>query len=380
MEINRTRLRDTAQQLVQIPSHQEVDSISNHILHELKDTGLDSVYRDRDGNIIGTIGHGDGLLLNAHLDTVDVQGFDGDPYSGRIQDNRLIGRGASDCKAGVAAMMEIARVLSGQDLPRRLIFAFTVWEEGGAGGTNGAFGAARRADATEAIVLESTVKSPPQMNVEAGCGGILRMDISVRGKAGHSSDPDNGDNAVYRAADFITRFQKCFVSEKMPETEIQVLGKTIELQSVVSLTEIHAMQGRNIIPDRCLIGLDCRLFPGQDEKAIKDRITALAKNYEDDYVRFTTTSSIPGHFCEKTELIQNCISAAKKNGFQSTPEITMSRTDSTVFHNEAGIPAVVFGPGTSGEAHTKNESLHLPSFYSGTQACLDAVTPDTYES
>jgi len=373
MKINESRLRREVAALIRIPSHSEVDTIAQYTLERLRDTGADAVHLDEDGNVIGSMGHGDGLLLNAHLDTVGVQGFDGNPYAGHVKVGRLIGRGASDCKAGVATLLEIAHALAGRQLHRRVLFAFTVWEEASAPGPNGAFGTARRVAATDAVIMEPTVGPLSCMNVYAGCRGILRMDLTVRGKACHSSTPELGDNALYRAAELVRRFQKAFASESMPHAEFTLLEKKVRLSCVASLTEILASQGRNIIPDQCKVGMDCRLLPGQDSRQIEQRVKALANEFGSGKVFVEVTSRIPGHVCKKESLINACQTAAERNGFRSSVGIMGGRTDSTIFQNERGIPAVVFGPGDIKEAHTRNEGLHLPSFYSSAQACLDAV-------
>ena len=103
------------------------------------------------------------------------------------------------------------------------------------------------------------------------------------------------------------------------------------------------------------------------------RIKCLAGEFGRGKVAIESIRQIPGHMCEKAALVAACREAAGKNGFRSRIDVSAGRTDSTVFQNEGGIPSVVFGPGQTGEGHTKNEGIQLPSFYAGAQACLDAV-------
>lgn len=373
MKVNETRLQEEVQALVRIPSIEEVDTVAEHVLARLREAGVAESRRDEDGNVIGYLGEGEGLLLNSHLDTVGVQGYLGDPFAGRLEDGRVVGRGASDCKSGVAAMLEIARLLSGRELKRRLIFAFTVWEEGLAPAPNGSFGAARREDAAEAIVMEAAMRPPSQMSVFAGCRGILRMDIRVRGKACHSSRPDMGDNALYRAAEFVRRFRDEIADGPLPSAEFEVMGAKIPAQCVASLTEIEATQGRNIVPDGCLVGMDCRLLPGQDGDEIVQKVQALAAEFGPGKVEPEVVSMIPGHVCDREALISACQAAAGANGLESPVSLMDGRADSTIFQNEGGIPSVVFGPGIVGQAHTNDEALDVAAFCRGAQACLDAV-------
>ncbi len=373
MQIDESRLLREVQALVRIPSVREVETIAEHILRQLRAAGVADAHRDEDGNVIGALGSGEGLLLNAHLDTVGVEGFRGDPFDARIEDDCVVGRGATDCKAGVAAMLEIARLLAGAPLRRRVIFAFTVWEEGLAPAPNGAFGAARRADAAEAIVMESTVKSSSRMGVIVGCNGILRLDLRVRGTACHSSKPQRGDNALYRAAEMVGRFRESFAPETLPAADFRVMGRTLTTRCVASLTEIRALQGRNIIPGECVVGMDCRLVPGQDAAAMVRRVRAFASQFGRGKVAVEGVRCIHGHVCDSDQLIRACRAAAQRQGFQAPLSIMPGRTDSTIFQHDGGIPAVVFGPGSSGQAHTDHERLSLPNFYRSAQACLDAV-------
>lgn len=373
MRINRKRLTDEVRRLVRIPSHEEVDTVAAYVLGRLQDAGVHDAHRDEDGNVVGSLGEGDGLLLNAHLDTVGVDGFDGPPFDGRREGTRLIGRGASDCKAGVATLLELARVLARAQLKRKVLFAFSVWEEGSSPGPNGAFGLARRVRAQQGVVLESTVRPPERMDVLAGCRGILRADFIVAGKAAHSSTPHRGDNALYRAAELVGRFREDFSPEHLPCATVSVLGRRMQVPCIASLTEIRATQGRNIIPAQCVVGLDCRLFPGQDAEELVARLRRFAAGFGRGKVRLEERERIPGHVCTDAGLLDICRRAAAGNGYECRIRLGNGRTDSTVFHNEGGIPTVVFGPGTEGQAHTRTESLDLPSFHSAAQACLDAV-------
>ena len=377
MKVSKARLRKDVAELVRIPSIHDMDSIGKWVLKRLNAAGVKNAHRDKLGNVIGSVGKGDGLLLNAHMDTVGVVGFKGDPFRGTVYRGRLYGRGACDCKSGVAGMLEIARLITRVPLKRRVIFSFSVWEEQGANPDKpiGSLEIAKRQKATQGIVTEQTVKSRSVMKVQVGCQGVLRFDIRVKGKACHSSQPQRGDNALYRAAKFVRRFEKEFKPENMPVREFAVLGKRIPVRCVATLTEIEARAGRNIIPGECVLGLDCRLIPGQDADQVIRRVKALAREVAPGKMEIVDGSvhNIGGHVCEDVELIGACRAAARENGFRAPLGIMTGRADSTIFQNTGGIPCVTFGPGNCGEAHTNNESLWLELFYRGAQASLDAV-------
>ncbi|MEJ2208131.1 MAG: M20/M25/M40 family metallo-hydrolase, partial [Anaerolineae bacterium] len=106
------------QDLVRIPSlSTQEEAVALRFAQEMRRVGFDEVWTDRIGNVIGRIGagHGPKLLLNGHMDTVDVGGLSRwpiAPYEGMIRDGILYGRGACDMKAGLAAMVYAVQALS----------------------------------------------------------------------------------------------------------------------------------------------------------------------------------------------------------------------------------------------------------------------------
>ena len=160
MKASRKRLVTDLSRLVQIPSWQECETIGRHVTRAFREAGARNVHTDAAGNVIGTLGRGGpGLLLNAHLDTVPPGNYEGDPFSGKLTAGRILGRGSSDDKSGVAAILEIVRHLARRKLNQRVTFALSVWEESTGPGENGAYQIARDVEAARCIVLESTMSA-----------------------------------------------------------------------------------------------------------------------------------------------------------------------------------------------------------------------------
>ena len=130
MQISQKNLISTLQELIRIPSVTGNEgTISKFVQNQLEALGLQTTH-DEVGNVYCEIGKGKkSLMLNAHLDTVPAQGYKKDPYRGEKKGNKVIGLGASDCKAGLATMMEIARILDPKKINGKLVLAFTVAEE-----------------------------------------------------------------------------------------------------------------------------------------------------------------------------------------------------------------------------------------------------------
>lgn len=374
MTVSRRRLLRDLKQLVRIPSWQDCEEIADYALGVLRDDGLDA-RRDPAGNVIAEVGSGGpGLLLNAHLDTVPPGDFCGDPFAARIEDGKLVGRGASDDKAGVAVVLEIARHLLRRPPGQRVVLALTLWEESTAHGPNGSYQAARDAGVARGIVLESTMsESGRTMGVNIGCKGIARLDMTVHGTACHAGAPERGDNAIHRAAEVIAAFGEEFDTAAMPRKTYQAGGRDIDLGVLATLTEIEATQGVNVVPGRCRLTANCRLLPDGDLSPIHERARRLADRLGPGRLSWSADRWIPGHLCEDAGLVAACRKAVRETGLRSTVDIMNGRADSTIFQHEGGIQTVVMGPGTIGTAHTCDEYVKVDSLATGAEAILRAV-------
>jgi acetylornithine deacetylase len=139
-------------------------------------------------------GGGRSLMLNGHLDVVppgDVATWHADPYSGRVADGHVHGRGACDMKGGVAAALSAFRALhrAGVPLAGDLIFAGVIGEEDGGLGTYATLARGWRADAC-------VIAEPTALDVLAANGGALTFRLRVPGRAAHACARTSGVSAV----------------------------------------------------------------------------------------------------------------------------------------------------------------------------------------
>jgi len=129
-----------AQKLIRTPSVSLQEArVAELVEKQMREVGYDKVFRDECGNVVGILFGSEGertILLNSHMDTVP-RGREGlwhdSPYSGRIENRRIHGRGAADCKGGIAAQVFAGALLKRSLLPLRgnLVVAATVAEENG---------------------------------------------------------------------------------------------------------------------------------------------------------------------------------------------------------------------------------------------------------
>ncbi|WP_458186014.1 M20 family metallopeptidase [Haladaptatus sp. NG-WS-4] len=210
---------DLLQEMVRIPSpYFEEHELSEFVYDWLDARDLDPEYHhvsepemtEYEGdNVVARLEGSDPdaptLLLNAHMDTVQlVEDWEEDPCSGRIEGRKLYGQGACDMKGGLAAIMVAFDALTETDLAGDVLFTAVVDEEGPYGlGTDRLIRDGLTDDCDAAIVTEpgpilaqEDIENPALL---LGARGRVLLDIEVRGKAAHGSQPHRGVNAIVDA-------------------------------------------------------------------------------------------------------------------------------------------------------------------------------------
>jgi len=136
-------------------------------------------------------GGGRSLMLNAHLDTVGVDGYQGDPFSGERHSGRLHGRGAFDTKGGLAAVLVAAHRATLTPLAGDLLVTLVADEEFGSRGTEEVL---RRFSADAAVVVE-----PSELSLTVAHRGFAWFELTLHGRAAHGSMPEQGVDAIRHA-------------------------------------------------------------------------------------------------------------------------------------------------------------------------------------
>ncbi len=201
------------------------------------------------------------LVYNAHTDVVPVgQGWSVDPYSATIKDGVLYGRGSSDNKAGVAAMIYAMKALQdlGAPLPGRVVLTATVDEEiGGIAGLNYLI-AEGKVKGDFGVSLDGNVN-----NVTIALNGRLRWRIHTYGKSVHSSIAFKGVNAIEKMAKVVLAIQAHGRQLQERATKIPAspeVGKPF-IYPIASVGVIQGGVKDNIVPDKCTVAIDRRVTP-----------------------------------------------------------------------------------------------------------------------
>ncbi|WP_046867149.1 M20 family metallopeptidase [Microvirga massiliensis] len=380
--LNADELLKLTRDVLSIESHRDAPGhetpVATYIRDVLRAEGIEADLKEvSDGrcNIIavlpGTSGGGS-LMFNGHTDTVPP-GEMQHPFDPRVVGGKLFARGACDMKAGVAAQFYalIALKRAGVRLAGDLIFAGVVGEEDGT--SIGSLDVIANGPAADMVV----VAEPSDLEVIVAHKGFDYYRIEVEGIPTHSSCPSRGVSAVYKAAKIITAIEEKLV----PLTDMRphpLLGSaSLNVSAVIgyarneATTALRRAPGDKppgaVVPDTCAIYLDRRRIPGETSEGIMADFEGLLDELRaadpklDAKVYFTPGSvDLPSHPPLDTDpthaLVQECLRlAAREAGIMPEPKGVPFWSDAALFNAMAGKPAIVFGPGHIGVAHSNNE-------------------------
>jgi acetylornithine deacetylase/succinyl-diaminopimelate desuccinylase family protein len=283
------------------------------------------------------------LLLAPHTDTVSVGGMTVDPFAAELRDGKIWGRGASDTKGSLAAMLWALResrdLLAG--LSHEIWFAGLMGEEAGLHGSQHL--AARE---TFDFVI---VGEPTSLQIVNATKGSTWLSLRAPGKAVHASKPQLGDNALYKMADVL----RCIRDEIAPS--FAALSDPVLGSPTISAGTIRGGTKSNIVPDFCEASVDIRTIPGQDLAPVLERLRAVCPDLEIATWQAAPMTTAPGH--PVIAALERCGA-----GCVSAPWFC----DAANFA-ERGIPAVALGPGSIDQAHTKDEFLAVADLEAGVE-------------
>lgn len=269
------------------------------------------------------------LLLNSHIDTVKpVAGWVRHPFTPTIENGRMYGLGSNDAGASVVSLLHAFLWLSAQPQSYNLLFAATAEEE--VSGKNGIESLLRELPKIDFAI----VGEPTEMHAAVAEKGLMVLDCTVYGKAGHAAR-NEGENAIYKALGDIEWF-RTYAFDKVSE----LLGPV-----KMSVTQVNAGTQHNVVPDKCAFVVDVR----SNELYTNDELLAQIRQHvlADVEARSTRLSSTA------TPLQHPVVKQAR----------ALNRTifGSPTLSDQALMPfaSVKMGPGHSSRSHTADEFIHI---------------------
>jgi succinyl-diaminopimelate desuccinylase len=282
------------------------------------------------------------LCLTGHLDVVPLgaREWTRDPFAGETDGDKLYGRGASDMKAGVAALLVAARAFSGKlSGTAGVVVVLTAAEEGGCIGSAQLAKTQLLGRAGAMVVGEPTSNYPL-----VGHKGSLKFHARFRGVSAHGSMPELGVNAIYKAGRAVTRLEDFdFGAKPHP-----VMGKP-----TLNVGTFAGGSGVNVVPDEATIGVDVRTVPGVDHGELMKKLASLLGDAElGVFSDLEPVWTAPDH-----EWIQRVFEICKPYldeppTARTAPYMTDAANLLKVY---AGAPTVVLGPGEAAMAHQTDE-------------------------
>jgi acetylornithine deacetylase len=291
------------------------------------------------------------LVLEAHLDTVSVDGMTIPPFEPQIANGRLYGRGSCDTKAGLAGMMlALQRTCTEGITPEcNIIMAAVIDEECSCHGIrhfcNGL-------SADGAIVAE-----PTELRLVVASKGVLRWRIFAKGRAAHSSKKELGINAIHHMA-------KLVVTLESYHREMETRFHPLLGPATASIGLIHGGVQINIVPDLCVIEIDRRVLPGENPQEILEGYRQLLRSLEAQLpdASFELEPPMLSEPCLDTDPdspVACCArSVLRKLGLNEAPCGVSFGSDASKLQ-ESGVASIIFGPGSIDRAHTANEFVEL---------------------
>ena len=291
------------------------------------------------------------IILEAHMDTVSVQGMSIAPFDPRVEDGKVFGRGSCDTKAGLAAMMHAVASLHEEGIqpPCEVWLAAVVDEEFS---YRGVVKLCEHLTGDAALVAE-----PTGMRAIIAGKGVLRWRITVRGKAAHSSKPHLGVNAISHAARIVLAIE---------EDHARLAAKVHPLlgPATVNVGIIRGGVQVNFVPDTCIIEIDRRMLPGETGPGVLAHYQGLLDELKARHPTFDAVMEPPMLVDEALETAAD--SAPAKVASAVLSEMGLDGALGGVpFGSDAsklsrqGIPSLIIGPGDIDQAHAAVEFVAI---------------------
>jgi acetylornithine deacetylase len=310
-------------------------------------------------NLFATIGPdiAGGIVLSGHTDVVPVDGQDwtSDPFTMIERDKHLFGRGTADMKGFIAVALALVPEFLKLKLRLPIHLAFSCDEEVGCKGVRPLVDYLKHSTKKPSAAI---IGEPTSMQVVNGHKSAVRFSTEVTGHESHSALTDQGVNAIMVAGEIIheiNNIREDLIAQGDPT------GRFNPPYSTIHIGVISGGTANNIVPKTCSFNWETRLLPGSDQNYVSARVNAVARKLEpamkavspNTGIAIAEANTVPGLAAEKDSPAEQL--ALHCSHTNSTHTVSYG-TEAGLFQ-QAGIPAVVCGPGSIEQAHKPDEFI-----------------------
>lgn len=383
------------QDVIQIQSENgNEEAVAKYYQDVLNDHGIDSkliTYSEGRSSLVAEIANGKGkvLVLSGHMDVVssgDKDQWTHPPFSGDIEDGIIWGRGASDMKSGLTALViAFIKLKESGRFKGTIRLLATVGEEIGELGSTQLTSLGYLDDVDAVLIGE-----PCNLGVVYAHKGSLNYKVVSKGIAAHSSTPDLGENAIDYLLTAMTMISER-IAQQAEQVENPVLGKTFH-----NITLLSGGSQVNSIPDRAMFEANARTIPEYDNEAVMATVEAVLEELNQikcvDLEAVITANQPPVETTPDSQLVQTILQVANRHAslkpqfliqqmndvlgkdmlsedmassvFDSVqPMVVSGTTDAAQFvRANAHLEVAVYGPGMPTLNHKIDERLPLSQY------------------
>ena len=284
------------------------------------------------------------LGFTGHIDTVPLgsAAWKADAFGASLEGGKLYGRGSSDMKSGVAAFVVAAlRMVEQLKNGPGVTLVITADEECGCGGATYMVKQGNLLGEVGALVIGEPTANYPLV----GHKGAFWLDVKTHGITAHGSMPEQGDNAIYKAAAAIT---------KLRDFDFETPAHALMGAPTLNVGTVHGGLNINSVPDLTVIGVDIRSVPGQDHARLQSRMQRMLG----ETVEVTATLDVASIYSDPAQpWIQHVFDVTQSRlGARPQAKTATYFTDAAVLKEAyRDIPMVVLGPGEPQLAHQTDE-------------------------
>ena len=300
-----------------------------------------------------------GLMFLGHSDVVPAgEGWSRDPFDPVRVGDRLIGRGATDMKGGLAAIVLALAAIkqAGVTLAGPATLVCTVDEEDLGLGIRALV--ANTPTAGIGSWAACVVAEPTDLQTVIGCRGDAYIELTVQGKSAHSGRPSDGRNAISAASKIIALILADHA--RLQDNQDDLLGA-----GSWNVGRIEGGDGTSMVAADCRVWIDRRLMPGESPHeivaALAAEVTAAGIDSDGITVSFEVTMDMPGFRTRAQDpIVAATVAATRLAGGESTINGWSAACDGGFIDRDFGIPTIVFGPGElNNQAHQIDESVSV---------------------